>query len=99
MPVADAHLVVRRPVDGEILPEPAELQIVALEDLAPVRVGLRLVDEDGPLLPAVALKVTLAVTVEPPGAAQPRGEVGRLGMLLNDPADRGGEEAYKKVQK
>ncbi|MET7977592.1 hypothetical protein ABZW44_32200 [Streptomyces mirabilis] len=56
-------------------------------------------DEDGPLLPAVALKVTLAVTVEPPGAAQPRGEVGRLGMLLNDPADRGGEEAYKKVQK
>jgi hypothetical protein len=64
VPVADAHLVVRQPVDGEVLPELAELEIVALENLAPVRVGLRLIDEDRPLLPAVPLKVTLAVSVD-----------------------------------
>jgi len=63
-PVADAHLVVGEPGDGEVLPEDP----VAVQDPAqlalPVAVGLQLVDEHGPLLAAVPDEVGLRVTVD-----------------------------------
>ena len=53
VPVADAHLVVGQPVDGEVLAELPVLEVVATEMLLPVPVRLDLVDEHGPLLAAV----------------------------------------------
>ena len=54
VPVADADLVVGQAVDGQVLTELSIGQVVAPEVLAPVLVGLDLVDEHGPLLAAVA---------------------------------------------
>src|SRR6185369_14196621 len=46
VPVADTHLVVVEPVDGEVLTELPEHEVVALEVLAPVAVRTELVDVD-----------------------------------------------------
>ena len=58
------NLVVGQAVDGQVLTELAIGQVVAPEVLAPVLVGLDLVDEHGPLLATVALRVTLTVAVD-----------------------------------
>ena len=62
--VADAHLVVAKPGDGEILAEIAGHQVGAPEKLAPVVIRLGLINHHGPLLAAVAAEVTLAVAVD-----------------------------------
>ena len=72
VPVADADLVIGQAVDGEVLPEVAVAQVVAPEVLPPVLIGLDLVDEHGPLLAAVALRVALAVAVDVEAADHPR---------------------------
>jgi hypothetical protein len=68
VPVADADLLVGQAVDREVLAELAVAEVVGPEVLLPVPVGLDLVDQHGPLLAAVALRVALAVAVdvEPP---------------------------------
>ena len=62
--VADAHLVVGQPVDGEVLAEDPPAQVGAVQVLTPVLVGLGLVDHDRALLAAVSAQVALPVAVE-----------------------------------
>jgi len=62
--VADAHLVVGQPVDGEVLAEDPPAQVRPLELFVPVLVRLGLVDHDRPLLAAVPVQVALPVAVE-----------------------------------
>ena len=65
--VADADLLVGQAVDGEVLAELPELGQRMAELLLPVAVGADLVDEHGPVLPAVPDEVGLRVAcdVEP----------------------------------
>jgi hypothetical protein len=58
VPVADADLVVREAVDGQVLPELAVAEVIPPEVLLPVPVGLDLVDQYGALLAAVARQAT-----------------------------------------
>ena len=71
--VADAHLLVRQAVDGEILPELPIGEVVSTELALPIAIGVDLIDEDGPVLAAVPGQVSLpvAVDVEPPHHARP----------------------------
>src|SRR5215475_655695 len=57
-----------QPVDGQVLPELAVTEVIPAQVPLPVPVGLDLVDQHRPLLPAVAVPVALpvAVDVEPP---------------------------------
>jgi len=73
VPVADAHLVVRQPVDGQVLAELPVHEVVPPEMLLPVTVRIDLVDHHGPLLAAVAGLVALpvAVQVQPPDHHRP----------------------------
>jgi hypothetical protein len=64
VPVSDTYLVVREPVDCEVLPELAVAEVVAAEMLLPVPVRLDLVDQHGPLLAAVTFEVPLPVAVD-----------------------------------
>src|SRR5919107_569811 len=56
VPVADAHRVVRQPVDGEVLPEVAPDEIGAGKCATPVLVGLGLVHPHRAPLAAVAVE-------------------------------------------
>jgi hypothetical protein len=66
--VADAHLLVGQALDGKILPELSEHEVVSAELAFPIVIRIHLVDEDCPLLPSVPGQVCLLVTidVEPP---------------------------------
>ncbi len=72
VPVADADLIVRESVDGEVLAEHAVGEVVSPEVLLPVPVGVDLVDEHGSLLAAVAVQVALAVPVDVQPPHHPR---------------------------
>ena len=69
--VADADLVVRQSLDGEVLAELPVDEIAAAQPLLPVAIRFDLIDEDRALLSAVAGEIALAVAldVEPPDAA------------------------------
>src|SRR5207244_11908121 len=43
--ITDANLVIKKPFDGEVLPELAESKIVAAKELFPVMVGIHLIDK------------------------------------------------------
>jgi hypothetical protein len=64
IPVADAHLVVAQPVDGEVLTELAEDEVVAVQLLAPVAVRVELIHVHGTLLAPMASAIALAVAVD-----------------------------------
>jgi hypothetical protein len=66
--VADAHLVVGQAGDGEVLPELPAGEVVPAQLLLPVPVGVDLVHEHRPVLPAVRGQIALpvAVDVQPP---------------------------------
>jgi hypothetical protein len=51
--IADAHLVVGKPVDGEVLPELAVGEVAAAEPVLPIAIRGHLIDEDGPVLAAM----------------------------------------------
>src|ERR1043165_7839969 len=69
--IADAHLVIRQPLDGEVLAEPPVGEIAPGEALLPVAIRLDLIDEHRPLLSPVPAQIALPVAfdVEPPYAA------------------------------
>src|SRR5207248_11733193 len=69
--VPDPHLVIRQPLDGEILAELPVGQIVPAEPFLPVAIRFDLIDEDRALLPPVAAEIGLPVAfdVEPLDAA------------------------------
>ena len=62
--IADADFVIRKPFDGEILPELAESKIVAAQEAFPVMVGIHLVDEHGAVLPAMTRQIGLRVAID-----------------------------------
>jgi hypothetical protein len=69
--VTDAHLVVRQPIDGEVLSELPVDEIVPAELLLPVAVGVDLVDQHRAVLAAVAGEVALPIAVEVEPARHP----------------------------
>jgi hypothetical protein len=62
--ITDAHLAIRKSVDGEILSELAESKIVAAQKALPVMVRIHLVDEYGAVLPAVTGEIGLRITID-----------------------------------
>jgi hypothetical protein len=64
VPVANADLVIRKAVDGEVLTELSKAEIATPELSLPVAIGIRLIDEDGALLTSVATQIALAIAVD-----------------------------------
>src|SRR5580693_4594176 len=61
--IADAHLVVRKSLDGEIFSELAESKIVAAQKALPVMVRIHLVDEYGAVLPSMTRQIGLRIAL------------------------------------
>ena len=67
--IADVHLVVRKPVDGDVFfPELPIAEVVSTEPILPIAIGRSLIDEDSAMLAAVPRQIALAVAIdiEPP---------------------------------
>jgi hypothetical protein len=71
--VSDAHFVVGQALHREILAKLAQNEVVAMKILLPVVVALDLVYEDGAMLTAVTVSISLiiAVDVDPPHQSPP----------------------------
>src|SRR6185295_1397628 len=71
--VVDADFVIRQAFDGEVLAELPESEVAPAQLPLPVAVAIDLVDEDGPMLTAVADEVALsiAIQIEPPRHSPP----------------------------
>jgi len=61
--IADADLVIKKSLNGEVFSELAESKIVAAQKALPVMVRIHLVDEYGAVLPSVARQVGLRITL------------------------------------
>src|SRR5580704_10980267 len=59
--IADADLVIRKPLDGEIFSKLAEDEILTSEEILPVVIGIHLIDKNGALLSAMTGQIALAV--------------------------------------
>src|SRR5277367_431408 len=59
--IADADLVIRKSLDGEVFPELAESKIVAAQNALPVMVRVHLVGEYSAVLPAVTGEISLPI--------------------------------------
>src|SRR5579863_4512230 len=62
--IADADLVIGKPLDGEVFSELAESKIVAAQKALPVMVGINLVDEYGAVLPAMTFEIGLGIAID-----------------------------------
>jgi hypothetical protein len=62
--IADADLVIRKSLDGEVFAELAESKIVAAQKALPVMVRIHLVDEYGAVLPAVTGEIGLRIAID-----------------------------------
>ncbi len=62
--IADAHLVIRKSLDGEVFSELAESKIVAAQKSLPVLVRIHLVDEYGAVLSSVTGEIGLRITID-----------------------------------
>jgi hypothetical protein len=62
--IANADLVIRKPLDGEVFSELAESKIVAAQKALPVTVRIHLVDEYGAVLPSVTGEIGLRITID-----------------------------------
>jgi hypothetical protein len=71
--IANAHLVVREPVDREILPELPVGEAISTELAFPVTIAVDLIDEDGPIFTPMSNQValTVAIDIEPPNHPGP----------------------------
>src|SRR5712671_1991142 len=76
--IADAHLLVGQPFDGEILPELPIAEAASAKMALPIAIGLNLVDKDGPMRAAVPHQVPLAITVDVEPLHHPPALNGRL---------------------
>src|SRR5262249_59716584 len=70
--VADADLVVRETLDGEVLPELAVGEVISSKLALPVAVGVDLLDEHRAMLAAVRQAIRLVVAVDVDPAHHPR---------------------------
>src|SRR5262249_23556762 len=62
--IANADLVVRQSVHREVLAELSKHEVLSPELPFPITIGIDLIDEDGPVLAAVTLQISLAVAVD-----------------------------------
>jgi hypothetical protein len=62
--IADAHLVIRKSLDGEVFSELAESKVTAAQKALPIMVRIHLVDEYGAMLPAVTGEIGLRITID-----------------------------------
>src|SRR5579864_1174974 len=62
--IADADLVIKESLDGEVFSELAESKIVAAQEALPVMVRIHLVDEYGAVLSAVTGEICLRITID-----------------------------------
>jgi len=62
--IADADLVIKKSLNGEVFSELAESKIVAAQKALPVMVRIHLVDEYGAVLPAVTGEIALRITID-----------------------------------
>src|SRR5580698_2378771 len=62
--IADAHFVIKKPLNGEIFSELAKSKIVAAQKALPVMVRIHLVDEYGAVLPSVTRQIGLRITID-----------------------------------
>src|SRR5262249_33832426 len=62
--VADADLIVRQSLHREVLAELSKHEVLAPELSFPIAIGIDLIDENGPVLAAVTLQISLAVAVD-----------------------------------
>jgi hypothetical protein len=71
--IANARLLVREPVDREILPELPAGEVISTELAFPVMIGVDLIDEYGPMFAAMSDQVALpvAIDIEPPNHPGP----------------------------
>src|SRR5262249_55902002 len=72
VPITDAHLVICQAFHGEVLPELAIAEVGAAKLLLPVPVGLDLVYEHRPVLPAMPCQIALPVPVDVQPPDEPR---------------------------
>jgi hypothetical protein len=69
--IANAHLLVRAPVDREILPELPVGKVISTELAFPAMIGVDLIDEDGPMFAAMCDQVALPVAIDVEPANHP----------------------------
>jgi hypothetical protein len=62
--IADADLVIKKSLDGEVFSELAESKIVAAQGALPVMVRIHLVDEYSAVLPAMTFQIGLRITID-----------------------------------
>ena len=62
--IADAHLGIKKSLDGEVLSELAESKIAAAQKTLPVMVRIHLVDEYGAVLTPVAGEIGLRIAID-----------------------------------
>ncbi|CCE07955.1 hypothetical protein BRAS3843_2490021 [Bradyrhizobium sp. STM 3843] len=62
--VADTHVIVRQSFDREVLTELSVDEIAPFQMVLPVAVRVDLVDENSPLLPSMAVQVSLTISVQ-----------------------------------
>jgi hypothetical protein len=62
--IADADLVIKKSLNGEVFSELAVSEIVAAQEALPVMVRIHLVDEYGAVLPAVTGEIGLRITID-----------------------------------
>src|SRR5262249_43816135 len=79
--VADANDVIRQSLDRQVLAELSVDEVGPVQLVLPVAIRFNLVDEDGPLLAAVAGQVALAVSVQ----IQPADPSAASHLTLPDP--------------
>ena len=49
---------------GEILPELPKAKVASAEPVLPIAIGVNLINEDGPMLTAVARQIPLTITID-----------------------------------
>ena len=64
VPIADAYLVIKKSLDGEVFPELAENKIIAAQKVLLAMVRMHLVDEHGAVLPAVTGEIGLRISID-----------------------------------
>jgi hypothetical protein len=59
--IADADLVIRKSLDGEVFSELAKDEVIPSENAFPVVIGVHLINKNGALLPTVTAEIALRI--------------------------------------
>src|SRR5208283_1426620 len=62
--IADAHLVIRKSLNGEVFSKLPVDEVITSEKTSPVVIGVHLINKNGAVLPSVTGKIGLRVTID-----------------------------------